>query len=203
MSGPSHRQAVLDYLGEHSIVRPKDLVQAGLPKHYLGMFVQEGKVIRIGRGLYQLSEQNISEWHSYLEVQRQVPNGVFCLLSALVFHNFTTQNPHDLWIAIDRKAWQPKVSYPPVRYCTMSGDALNERVETHKVDGVELKVFSAAKTVADCFKYRNKIGLDIAIEALKEGWRCKKFTMSELMACAKFCRVENIIRPYAESLAHS
>jgi len=136
-------------------------------------------------------------------VQRRVPNGVFCLLSALVFHQFTTQNPHELWIAIPNKAWRPQVDYPPVRYITMSGEALDNGIETHCIDGVDIRVYSAAKTVADCFKFRNRVGLDVAIEALKEGWRHKKFTIDELMRFAEICRVTKVIQPYAETIVHS
>ncbi len=122
------------------------------------------------------------------------------MLSALSFHNFTTQNPHEVWLAIDRKGWQPKIQYPPVRFVFMSVTLMDEGVEYHTVDGVELKVFSPARTVADCFKYRNKIGLDVALEALREGWRERRFTMDELVRCAQFCRVNNVMQPYLESL---
>jgi len=200
------RQQVIDFLHKHAIVRPKDLVAVGLPKDYLYQLAEKGLVIKLGRGQYQLPNNeihDITEWNGYVEVQRRVPKGVFCLLSALVFHHFTTQNPHDLWIAIANKAWRPDIDYPPVRYINMSGPALDECIETHLIEGLELRVYSAAKTVADCFKFRNQIGLDVAIEALKEGWYSKKFTMDELMHCAAICRVGKVILPYAESIAHN
>lgn len=199
----SKRQQVIDFMSKRSVVRPRDLVAEGLPKDYLYQLAKEGLVEQLGRGLYQLPGSDISEWTSYVEVQRQVPKGVFCLLSALVFHQFTTQNPHELWVAIPNKAWRPQVDYPPVRYITMSGSALEQGIETHCIEGVDIKVYSAAKTVADCFKFRKRVGLDVAIEALKEGWRLKKFTMDELMHSAQVCRVTNIIQPYAETIVHS
>ena len=200
---PTKRQQVIDYMSKQALVRPIDLVAVGLPKDYLYQLASEGVVERVGRGLYRLPEGDISEWLSYVEVQRRVPKGVFCLLSALVFHRFTTQNPHDLWVTIANKAWRPDFDYPPVRYITMSGAALSTDIEVHSIDGVDIRVYSAAKTVADCFKFRSRVGLDVAIEALKEGWRGKKFTMDELMRCAAVCRVTNVIRPYAESIVHT
>jgi predicted transcriptional regulator of viral defense system len=191
---------------ERTIVRPKDLVAEGLPRDYLYQLAKKGLVVKIGRGQYQLPNckiNEITEWTSYVELQRRVPKGVFCLLSALVFHNFTTQNPHDLWIAIANKAWSPEIDYPPMRYIRMSGPALNECIETHLIEGIELRVYSAAKTVADCFKFRSQVGLDVAIEALKEGWRMRKFSIDDLMYAAKICRVSKVILPYAESIVHS
>ncbi|OUS09082.1 transcriptional regulator [Gammaproteobacteria bacterium 42_54_T18] len=199
----SKRQQLIDFMRKQALVRPQDVVAAGLPRDYLYRLVKEGVVEKRGRGLYQLPDSDISEWTSYVEVQRRVPNGVFCLLSALVFHQFTTQNPHELWVAIPSKAWRPQVDYPPIRYITMSGAALENGVETHCIEGVDIRVYSAAKTVADCFKFRNKVGLDVAIEALKEGWRHKKFTIDELMRCAEICRVTKVIQPYAETIVHS
>jgi len=200
------QQQVIEYMKERIIVRPKDIVAEGLPKDYLYQLAKKGVVVKIGRGQYQLPNSklnDITEWTSFVEVQRRVPKGVFCLLSALVFHNFTTQNPHDLWVAIANKAWSPEIGYPPVRYIRMSGPALDGCIETHLIEGVELRVYSAAKTVVDCFKFRNQIGLDVAIEALKEGWHKRKFSMDDLMNAAKLCRVSKVIQPYAETIVHS
>lgn len=197
------RQQVIDFMHKQTVVRPKDLAIAGLPKDYLYQLAKDGVVERLARGLYQLPNSDITEWTSYVEVQSRVPKGVFCLLSALTFHNIGTQNPHKLWIAIPNKAWRPKIDYPPVRYITMSGVALDRCIETYQVEGVSIRIYSAAKTVADCFKFRNQVGLDVAIEALKEGWRDNKFTMDELTNCAEICRVSKIIQPYAESIVHT
>ncbi|MFT6735286.1 MAG: putative transcriptional regulator of viral defense system [Polaribacter sp.] len=200
---PTKLQQVIDFMHRQIFVRPKDLVVAGLPKDYLYQLAKDGAIERLGRGLYQLPNSNFTEWTGYVEVQSRVPKGVFCLLSALVFHNIGTQNPHKLWIAIPNKAWRPEFDYPPVRYITMSGVGLDKCIETHVIEGVDIRVYSAAKTIADCFKFRNQLGIDVTLEALKEGWRGNKFTIDELMDCAEICRVRKIIQPYAESIVHS
>ncbi|MGB9432652.1 MAG: hypothetical protein WBQ89_10455, partial [Candidatus Acidiferrum sp.] len=137
---------------------------------------------------------------TFIEAAYQLPKGIVCLLSALRFHNFTTQSPPEVWMAIASKAWAPKISSPSIRIVRMSGPALHFGLKEHKISGAVLRVFDPAKTVADCFKYRNKIGLDVAIEALKECRRTKKATMDELWAAAKVCRVANVMRPYMESV---
>lgn len=135
-----------------------------------------------------------------VEVSKLAPKAVVTLLSALNFHKMTAQNPYEIWLAIDRKDWRPVISYPPVRYVTMSGDALHEGVEKHNIDGVLVQVYCPAKTVVDCFKYRNKVGLDVALEALRDGWSAQKFTMDELLKYAKICRMKMVMQPYLESL---
>lgn len=197
------RQQVIELLEKQSFVRPRDLSAVGLPKDYLYQLEKEGVIKRVGRGLYQLPGGSISEWNSFIEAQKRVPKGVFCLLSALVFHQFTTQNPYELWMAIGNKSWRPKLDYPPVRYISMSEKSLSACVENHSIEGVTVHVYSAAKTVADCFKFKNRVGLDVAIEALKEGWSQKKFTVDELMSCADICRVSKVIQPYVESIMHT
>jgi len=125
---------------------------------------------------------------------------VVCLLSALRFHDLTTQAPFEVWLAIENKALAPRLDYPPLRIVRFSGPALTEGVEEHLVDGVTVRVTGVAKTVADCFKYRNKIGLDVALEALREAWRAKRMTSDDLWYYAKVCRVANVMRPYLDSL---
>lgn len=193
-------QEVKAYLKAHSVVRPRDMDRMGLPRTYLNRLEKQGVIEKIGRGLYQWPEMDLGRHHSLVEVAKKAPKAVVALLSALNFHDLTTQNPNKIWLAIDRKAWRPEISYPPVRYITMSGEALKAGVETHEVEGVAIKVFCPAKTVADCFKYRNKIGLDVALEALREGWSARKFTMDELMRYAEICRVKKVMQPYLESL---
>jgi predicted transcriptional regulator of viral defense system len=135
------------------------------------------------------------------EVACRVPKGIICLLSALRFHTLTTQAPFEVWLAIENKAVAPKLNYPPLRIVRFSGTAFTDGVETHVVDGVTIRVTSVAKTVADCFKYRNKIGLDVALEALREAWHEKRMSSDEIWHYAKVCRVANVMRPYLESLA--
>lgn len=196
----SKRQQVIRLVQELPVVRPKDLTDRGLPKDYLYILAKEGIIERIGRGLYQWPEKDLGRNQSLAEVCKRAPKAVVALLSALNFHNITTQNPHQIWLAIDRKSWRPMISYPPVRFVTMSGEALHAGVETHYVDDIPIKVFSPAKTIVDCFKYRNKLGLDVALEALREGWAQRRFTMNELYRYAEICRVKKIMQPYLESL---
>jgi len=200
MSKNSKRQQVLKLIREQSIVRPRDLTERGLPKDYLYILEKEGIVERLGRGLYQWPDKDLGRHQSLTEVCKLAPKAVVALFSALNYHNITTQNPHQIWLAIDRKAWRPEISYPPVRFVTMSGEALHTGVEEHSIDGVVIKVFCPAKTVADCFKYRNKVGLDVALDALREGWSAHKFTMDELFRYAEVCRVKKVMQPYIESL---
>lgn len=200
MQTTSKRQQVINIAKQQAVVRPRDLVAKGLPKDYLSQLTIEGILEKIGRGLYQWPDREISSHQSLIEVAKLAPKGVISLLSALSFHDLTTQNPFEVWLAIDRKARKPIIDYPPVRFITMSKEGLESGAELHNIEGVEVKVFCAAKTVADCFKYRNKIGLDVAIESLKEGWKARKFTMDELQKYAKVCRVARVMQPYIESL---
>lgn len=156
--------------------------------------------MRSGRGLYSLADTNLTENHSLAEACKRVPNGTVCLLSALCFHGLTTQAPFEVWLAIDHKARPPKDDILSLRIVYMSGEALNAGVELHQVEGVTVRVYNQAKTVADCFKYRHKIGLDVALEALRQCWRERRCTMDELWHKAKICRVANVMRPYLESL---
>lgn len=194
------RQQVINLVQALPVVRPKDLSEHGLPRDYLYVLAREGLIERIGRGLYQWPGKDLGRHQSLAEVCKLAPKAVVALLSALNYHNITTQNPHQIWLAIDRKSWRPEISYPPVRFVTMSSEALHEGVETHSIDGALIKVFNPAKTVVDCFKYRNKVGLDVALEALREGWSARKFTMGELFHYAEICRVKKIMQPYMESL---
>jgi predicted transcriptional regulator of viral defense system len=160
----------------------------------------KGVVERIGRGLYALPEADASEHRSLLEAARLVPRGVVCLLSALQFHQMTTQLPREVWLALDRRAWKPVSGGPPLRVVKFSGPALTEGVEQHEIEGTPVRIYCPAKTVADCFKYRNKIGLDVALEALRDCWRERRCSMDDLWRYAKVCRVANVMRPYLESL---
>lgn len=200
MKVESKRQQVIDLVRGQSVIRPRDLKEHGLPKDYLYILAQEGVIERIGRGLYQWPNKDLGRHHSLIEISKLAPKAVVALLSALNYHNMTTQNPHQIWLAIDRKAWRPEISYPPVRFVTMSAESLHSGVETHSIEGVQIKVFNPAKTVVDCFKYRGKIGLDVALEALREGWSSRKFTIDELQNYAKICRVQKVMQPYLESL---
>lgn len=183
------------------LIRPCDLAPLGIPRIALTRAVRRGQLERLGRGLYGLPGREVSAHGSLAEVARRVPRGVVCLLSALRFHGLTTQAPFEVWLAIENKAMAPKLNYPPLRIVRFSGAALTDGIEEHVVDGVTVRITCVAKTVTDCFKYRNKIGLDVALEALREAWREKRMTSDDLWRCAKVCRVANVMRPYLDSLA--
>jgi len=197
----SSHQKVLDLAAERGLIRPRDLTERGLPTVALTRLVRQGRLQRVGRGLYSLPDRPVSEHNALAEVARKHPQAIVCLLSALRFHDLTTQSPFEVWLAIPNKARSPKMDYPPLRIVRFSGAALTRGIEDHVIDGVPVRVTSVARTVADCFKFRNKIGLDVALEALQEAWRAKRVSMDELWRCATRCRVANVMRPYMESLA--
>ena len=191
---------VVEMAQEKGMIQASDLLEAGLPREYLSRLAKKGELVKVGHGLYRLPSADFGQYENLISVAEQVPGGVVALLSALNFHGFTTQNPFEIWIAIDGRARKPEIEYPPVRYLSLSREALTAGVEEHNMEGRIVKVYCPAKTVADCFKYRNKIGLDVAIEALREGWREKRFTMAKLNQYAKIDRVANVMRPYMESI---
>ena len=193
-------QKIMHYIRKHGMVRPRDIEAIGLPREYLIRLHRQGKLNRSGRGIYTVQDANVTERHSYAEVAKRVPGSAICLLSALAFHEITTQSPPSVWIALRKGARRPMISSPSLRIVRLSGPSLTEGIENHPVEGVPVRVYSAAKTVADCFKFRNKIGLDVAIEAMKECVRQKKASVSEIHHDAKVCRVSNVIRPYMEAL---
>lgn len=194
-------ERVLELAATTGVLRPKDLANQGLPPSYLWRLAQRGLLEKVGRGLYSLPDASLAtEKRTLVEVSKRVPTGVVCLLSALRFHEIGTQNPFEVWMAIDGKARRPKTGALPVRFVRFSGEALRGGVEQHEAEGTDLRVYGVAKTVADCFKYRHKIGLDVALEALGESWRERRCTMDELWHFARICRVANIMRPYLESV---
>jgi predicted transcriptional regulator of viral defense system len=199
MSKNSPENQVLE-LAQQGLLRVCDLTSRGLHPEYLRRLYQKGLVRREGRGLYIAANAEISVHYGLAQVAKRIPHGVICLLSALSFHEIGTQLPHQVWIAIDRRAAKPKIQFPPLRVMRFSGAALTEGVETYRIEGVPVQIFNPAKTVADCFKYRNKIGLDVALEALKECIRDRRTTMDDLWHFAQVCRMTNVMRPYIEAL---
>jgi len=185
---------------QRHVIRSRDLGRLGIPRNYLNRLVQRGELRKVGRGLYTAAAPSASEHISLLEVSRKAPKAVICLLSALRFHEIGTQSPFEVWIALDGKAWPPKISSPSVRIVRLSGEALRFGVQEHRISGGTIRVYSPAKTVADCFKFRHKIGLDVALEALRDCYRRRKASISELREAAKMCRVANVMKPYMESL---
>lgn len=195
------REQILRMLKKTRILRPRDVEAVGISRTYLNKLHAEGILDRPSRGLYVLQDDEPSEHRSLVEACHLVPRGVVCLLSALQFHELTTQAPFEVWMAIDEKARRPRIDYPPLRIVRFSGAALTTGVQEHLIEGVTVRVYAPAKTVADCFKYRNKIGIDVAIESLRDCLRQKKATSDELWKAAKACRMTNVMRPYLEAIA--
>ncbi len=197
----SSTEKILSLVREAGVLRPRDLEEAGIPGTYLARLARRGLLARVGRGLYTLPGAPAGEHHSLAEAAKRVPRGVVCLLSALRYHGLTTQSPFDVWMAIGEKDRPPKADGQALRIVRYSAQALRAGVDTHDIDGVQVRIFSSAKTVVDCFKYRNKIGIDVAIEALKDCVQRRQCSVDELVRYARICRVWNVMRPYMEAVA--
>lgn len=182
------------------VLRTRDVSAAGESRVTLAQLVREGHLSKLGRGLYALPNRPLSEHGAVAEVSAKCTHGVVCLISALRVLELTTQQSSEIWLAIPHKAHPPKLTYPPLRVVHMSGEAMTAGIETVDVAGVSVRVFGVAKTVADCFKFRNKIGLDVALEALNDAWAQRRVSMDELWRYAQVCRVANVMRPYMEAL---
>ena len=193
-------QTVLALAERQPLLRARDLTAQALPTVVLSRLVAAGKLERVARGVYSLPGRALSEHRSLAEVALRAPRGVVCLLSALRVHGIGTQAPFEVWLAIPPHTPTPRLDQPSLRVVRMSGPALTEGVEPIDIDGVRVPVFNANKTVADCFKYRNKIGVDVALEALRDGWAQRKLTMDALWHHAAVNRVANVMRPYLESV---
>lgn len=194
-------QRVEKLLGRGGPLRSRELVHAGLTRSELSRMVAAGRLVRVGRGLYAAPGYQPGENQALVAVAQRAPKVVFCLLTALRFHDLTTQAPFQVWIAIGNKAHPPRLDYPPLRTVRYSTESLAAGVEEHKVDGTTIRVTSVAKTVADCFKFRNKVGLDVALEALRDARRDKKVLPDEIWRYASVNRVANVMRPYLEAVA--
>jgi len=197
---PSHTDRLLQLAQQKGLLRPSDLAGLGIPRVYLTRLTAAGRLEKAGRGLYRLAETTLSENESLAIVAARVPQAVFCLLTALQFHGLTTQLPRQVWIALPQGSHAPRIDYPPIKLIQYTGDAYTQGIETHRIDQVDLRMYSVAKTVADCFKHRNKIGLDVALEALKDARSQKKASADDLWRYAKICRVANVMRPYLEAV---
>ncbi len=192
---------VVRLIKQMGVVRPLDLERRGIPRARLYRLVEKGLVERQSRGIYVASRSPLTAEHTLVQVAKRVPGGVFCLLTALRFHGLTTQSPAEVWIALPEKASKPRLDYPRLRVARFSGGALTEGIETHRLEGIEVRVYSAAKTVADCFKYRNKVGIDVAVEALRDFGRLHRGGASELARYARICRVARVMQPYLDAIA--
>lgn len=185
-------------------VRARDLAEAGIPRSYLSRLVERGLLARSSRGVYRLADADVTELHSLAEVALRAPRAVVCLLSALAVHELTTQLPHAVWLMIEHKARVPAIEWPRLEIVRASGEALSHGVEIRTIEGVQVRLTSAAKTVADCFRYRRHVGLDVAIEALRDylrpAGRIPGRTVDALVAAARADRVQSVMRPYMEAL---
>lgn len=201
MIKPADNKKLAKLFKDVTTLRSYELEASGFSRPQIRQAVNEGLLERVGRGLYiSGSNPEITENHSLVEVMKTIPHARICLLSALKFHDITTQNPHEVWIAIHRKDRKPKLDYPGIRVFRFSDSSLDLGLEQHTIEGIKVPVYSVAKTIVDLFRYRNKIGIDVALEAFKEGWREKRFTMRELNKFSKACKTQNIMEPYVESL---
>lgn len=183
------------------VLPARELVHRGLTRQHIQRLTRRGELVHLGRGLYSRPDATVTEHHTLARVCARVPHGIICLLSALQFHNLTTQNPWQVWLMIDRHARTPALGYPPLRIVRSGGEALTNGVEEHRIEGVIVRVTDLPRTVVDCFKYRNKIGLDVALEALREYLRLPHPDRAAIHEYARLDRVERVMQPYLEALA--
>lgn len=199
----SDLQAVRNLLSSGQALKVDDFSSLGLSRptlfRCLNKLVEEGTIVRVQRGRYQLAAtaEAVDPW---VMATRAVPDGVLCLLSALAFHQLGTQLPADVWLAIPKSAYRPKVDYPPIQYVHFSAAAFHSGIEEHQMQGGVVRVYSIAKTIADCFKFRNRLGLDVALEALKDALEQRRVTISDLLTMAKVCRVQAVMAPYIDAI---
>jgi predicted transcriptional regulator of viral defense system len=196
------REKIIKYARERKVFRSSDIEnELGLSRMYIWRLVQEGLLERVGYGLYSLTTSEHTEQQSILEIAAKMPSAVLCLLSALRFHDLTTQNPFEIWIAIPRGTRYPRPTGTRTRVFRFADNVYDAGIEKHILDGVEVKVYSPAKTVADCFYYQRKVGLDIALEALRDAWRSHKVTMDELYYYAEVRNIKSKMLPYLNTIA--
>lgn len=192
--------AALGFVKKHGLVRLRDFDARGIPRAKILRWTAEGRLVRVARGLYALPDQDFGENESLVQIARLVPDGIICLLSALRVHGLTTQNPSEVWVGIDRKARKPRLAWPPLHVVWWSGEALTQGIVERKLGHIAVRITTPARTVADCFKYRNKIGLDVALEALRDYRRKRGGSLDELHRAAVICRVDRLIRTYLEAM---
>ncbi|MDP3024003.1 MAG: type IV toxin-antitoxin system AbiEi family antitoxin domain-containing protein [candidate division Zixibacteria bacterium] len=182
------------------LLRTSVAIRNGIHPRTLYTMRDIGIIERLSRGLYRLKDLPPLGNPDLVHTILRIPKGVICLISALAFHEITTQIPHEIYIALERGTEPPRLDYPPIRIFWFTGEAFTEGIETQEIDNIQVRIYSAEKTLADCFKYRNKIGLDTAVEALKLYFKRRKVNVNDLMKFAHICRVERVMRPYLESL---
>ncbi len=201
MAPKTSRENLLTLARRRGLISAAEIRSRGIHTQAVSRLVKDGVLERVARGHYKIADHSLTEHHGLVIAAVAVPDGVFCLLSALAFHGIGTQAPFQAWIALDRRARRPSLEYPPLRVVRFSGKALSEGIERHVLEGQAVRIYDVAKTLADCFKYRNKIGLDICLEALWEVWRERRATMAEINRFARICRVEKVMAPYLEAVS--
>lgn len=194
------QQRLIALVHQHGALRPRDAEQHGIPREYLLRLLRKGVLERTGRGLYRIADAPVTEFHSFAEVAKRVPHATICLLSALVFHEMTTQNPPEVWVALPGGSRTPRLDHPKLRVFRFSRLTFSEGRQEHRIEGVPVTIYSPAKTIADCFRFRSRVGLDVAIEALREGIKKRKATVAEIRHFAEICRVARLMQPYLDSL---
>lgn len=196
----SQASRALSLLADRGMVRLREFKAAGIAEESVARLVRQGRVRRLTRGIYQLPDAELTAQHSLAEAAKLVPQGTICLLSALQFHELTLQVPSVVWMAIGRRAHKPRVAYPPIRFVRFGDAALAAGAETHRIEGVAVRIFDSAKSVVDCFRYRNKIGLDVALEAMREALRQRRCRPDDIRRHALTLRAWTVIRPYLEAM---
>jgi len=196
----TQRTQALELLSARSMMRLKDFAAHGIGPETLARLVRDGVVVRPARGLYQLATGPGDARHALAEAAALVPKGVVCLVSALQFHEMTLQMPSSVWMAIERTAWRPRIDYPPIRFVRFMGSALTEGIERHRIEGIEVAITNPARTIIDCFRYRAKVGIDVAMEGLREGLRQRKATSDQLWRYATKARIWSTMKPYVEAM---
>ena len=182
------------------MLRLRDFKAEGIDAETLARLVRNNVVERAARGLYQLPDAPLEAAHTFAEAATLVPKGVICLISALQFHELTLQMPFEVWMAIERTAWRPKIDYPAIRFVRFSQPFLSEGVARYRIEGVEVPITDPARTVVDCFRYRSKVGLDVALEGLREGFSKRRFAADDLWRYARAARAWSVMEPYVEAL---
>jgi predicted transcriptional regulator of viral defense system len=199
---PTSRQlAAVELAQKAGMFRLSEAAAAGIHPENIRRLVRAGQLTRVGRGLYAVPTLRPTEYHALVEIAKRVPKGVMCLLTALRVHGLGTQNPREVWLAVDRRAGIPRVDFARIRLVRVSGAALTSGIDEQKIENVAVRITNPARTVVDCFKFRNKIGIDVAIEALREYRRLRKGTVDELWRQADHLRMTRVMRPYWDAIS--
>lgn len=197
-----HKQfTALELAQRRGLFRLSEATAAGIHPEHVRRLTNTGQLTRVGRGLYAIPAQQATEYHTLAEIAKRVPKGIVCLLTALRFHGLGSQNPREVWLAVDRRAGSPRVDFAPVRLVRVSGAALTSGIDQHNIEDVAVRITSPSRTVVDCFKFRNKIGIDVAVEAVREYRRFRKGTADELWGQADRLRMTRVMRPYWDAMS--